>query len=141
MFSFAAIKAFLGAISTKTLIWIFVGIVLAVGAWGGWQWAARKAADVTVAQAKQQLAETQRDLEAFKGAYNTLAAVTAEQNRAVQAMREEGEQRAKEGAAALAKARVDGEEWRRSADRMRAILAAPMPMTCDEAVQAAKDAL
>ena len=141
MFSFAALKGIAGAISTKTLIWIFVGIVAAVGAWGGWQWAARKAADVAVAQAGRQLAETQRDLEAFKGAYNTLAAMCAEQNRAVQSLKDEGEKRSKEGAAALAKATADGEGWRRSADRMRAILTEPHPMTCDEAVQAAKDAL
>lgn len=114
--------------------WGIAAVILALAGTAAWQYSARQAAEVRAAQAERDLAE-------FRRAYDVLALTTAEQTRAVQALHDEGERRRREAAQALKQAQADSDTWRRSADRLRAILAAPVPMSCDEAVERAKGAL
>lgn len=107
--------------------WIIVGVVAALTATAAWQYHRRVVVE--------------RDLAEFRLAYTHLAQVTDEQNKAIGDLQTEGVRRAQAAALALAQAHTEGEAWRKSADRLRGILAVPMAMTCDEAVDRAKDAL
>mgnify|MGYP006976812656 CR=1 FL=1 len=123
------------------LWWGVIGVLLAATVFSGWQLALRREAEVWAARAEQARAEAERDLAAFRVAYSALAATCAEQNRAIQAMRAEAEKRAQEAAAAIERAQADAEAHRRSAERLRRMLLDPAELTCEEAVQRAKEAL
>ena len=95
------------------------GIVLLLALWGAWQ---HRAA---------QLAAARADLATCAANYATLSAQTAEQNRAIQALRLQGELQAQTVADAQARARAATQDAQR---RVQHLLQAQVPADCHAAV-------